>query len=137
MNKNEVMREVYYLVKNVSEEIDVKKIMSLSMVFILILSVIFPISLHAQENVLVAENTDKTVETLEVFNSDELKKAFSNGEGIYTISLQNDITVEENTYDLKVQKNHEITLLGNGHTIYFQNEYGSITTTGGTLNRYK
>lgn len=137
MNKNEVMREVYYLVKNVSEEIDVKKIMSLSMVFILILSVIFPISLHAQENVLVAENTettDKTVETLEVFNSDELKKAFSNGEGIYTISLQNDITVEENTYDLKVQKNHEITLLGNGHTIYFQNEYGSITTTGGTLN---
>ena len=112
------MREVYYLVKNVSEEIDVKKIMSLSMVFILILSVIFPISLHAQENVLVAENTDKTVETLEVFNSDELKKAFSNGEGIYTISLQNDITVEENTYDLKVQKNHEITLLGNGHTIY-------------------
>ena len=64
-------------------------------------------------------------ETLEVSNSERAERAFSNGgRYLYHFIGRNDITVEENTYGILKSKNHEITL-GNGHTIYFQNEYGT------------
>lgn len=75
--------------------------------------------------------------TFEVGDSVELKEAFKkieNTEGTYTISLKEDITVEGESYSVSLKKGREVTLLGNGHTIYFKNKYGSLQTNGGTLN---
>jgi len=69
----------------------------------------------------------------QIFGEDDLKKAVrkinAQASGVFTLSLQNDITVERPMYgDMKIFKN-KVTLLGNGFTI----TYGAKLCFGGGL----
>lgn len=99
----------------------------------ILLMTVLPTVVFAQENDAGA--------TFEVSDSSGLIAAFKKiqnaSSGIYTISLKEDITVEDvGSADnlFRIYKNCEVTLLGNGHTIYFQNERGALQTNGGTLS---
>ena len=57
--------------------------------------------------------------------------AINDGEGSYTIHLQKDITM---TSSINIQKN-TVTIIGDGHTINFQNSEVSICVNGGTSGK--
>ena len=105
------------------------KLLTFLLAFTILLTTMLPTVVFAQGN--------DSGTSFEVGDSVELKEAFKkieNTEGTYTISLKEDITVEGESYSVSLKKGREVTLLGNGHTIYFKNKYGSLQTNGGTLN---
>lgn len=104
------------------------KLLTVLLAFTMLLTTMFPTVVVAQSNTGI---------TFEVANSSEFLAAFDKiqkAEGTYTISLNADITLDGGGSALIIRSNREVTLLGNGYTIYFESQYGVLQVNGGMLN---